>query len=296
MGFDARIPVPTTKGWLPAGMIQAGDEVFGQNGRPVKVTLVQKYTPRKCFKVWMKDGLTLVVDGRAGIPAYSYIEFTSLRLWSASRILPRKGTVTPKNAESIMRREAGRCRIPVCQPIRPIEAALPVDPYVFGQWIMEPRERRRRMAQTTISRELMERYAIVPNRIPEEYLFASFEQRLALLRGILSKKPKCFNKTTTLFSLAVMDQTLARQIQNLVESFGMRSSIVYNKHSFYFRVSFRSFMRLIEDQLPPNKPLDLEYRRIRRVEDARVRECVYLKTEDPANAILVSEGFITLIP
>ena len=93
-----------------------------------------------------------------------------------------------------------------------------------------------------------------------------------------------------------MDQTLARQIQNLVESFGMRSSIVYNKHSFYFRVSFRSFMRLIEDQLPPNKPLDLEYRRVRRVEDARVRECVYLKTEDPANAILVSEGFITLIP
>lgn len=293
MGFDARTPVPTTKGWLPAGMIEVGEEVFGQTGEPVKVTLVQKYTPRKCFKIWMKDGLTLVVDGQAGLPAYSYNEFTWLRQWK--RVKHRISAVTPKGAESILRREAGRCRVPVCQPIRPKEVSLPIDPYVFGQWIIEPRERRR-MSQTLLTRELVERYGIVPNRIPEEYLFASFEQRLALLRGILSNKPKCFNKKRTLFTVTIKDMILARQFQNLVESFGMRSSIVYNKHSYYFRVSFRSFLRLIEDQLPPNNPLDMEYRRVRRVEEAPVRECVFLKTEDPANAILVSEGFINLIP
>ena len=183
--------MPTTKGWLPAGELQAGDEVFKYTGEPVKVTLVQKYTPRHCFKLWLKDGLTLTVDEQAGIPAYAYRSYTRLREWSKTRERVRKAKIYPVSPRDILERRAGRCRIPVAQPLRPKERSLPIEPHRFGQWIMEPRQNRR-LAQTDITRELLDRYPVIPEHIPEEYLFASFEQRLALLRGILSTRPKCF--------------------------------------------------------------------------------------------------------
>ena len=293
MGIDARTPIPTTKGWLPLSELQAGDEVFSYTGEPTKVTLVQKYTPRTCFKVWMKDGLSITMDERSGIPAYAYRTYSRLKAWSESRQRIRKATIYPANPRDIMEKRAGRCRIPVCQPLRPAPFHLPIEPHRFGQWIMEPRKKRR-YDQTEITRELLDRYPVVPDHIPEDYLFASFEQRLALLRGILSTRPKCFKTKLTKFSIDIQDLRLARQVQCLVESLGMRSSVAAS--GTYWRLSFRSFLRLVEEQTPPAKPLDLEFRRIRRVSEVEPRECVYFKTESETNAVLVSEGFITLVP
>lgn len=290
MGIDARLPLPTTAGWLPAGQLQAGDEIFSFTGYPVKVVSIQRYTPAACYKIWLKDGLTLVVDARTGIPVYDHQSKNQLHAWTRTTYRHEDSFIRPLGPETILTWQFGRCRIPVCQPLRPPHRNLPVEPYEFAQWMFD-RSSKRRRNRTEITRELIERYPIIPTHIPEEYLFASFEQRLAFLRGIISKR-KAFIKSKLLFRLEVHDRILARQIQGMVESFGIKTHITYSKFNHRYWVCFRTILRLCEDQLPPKKIHELEYRRIVKLEKVQPRECVYIKTDDPNNTILVSEGYL----
>lgn len=290
MGIDARLPLPTTAGWLPAGQLQAGDEIFSYTGYPVKVVSIQRYTPAACYKIWLKDGLTLVVDARTGIPVFDRSSKTSIRRWGRMAYRGEDCYIRPLGPETILTWKYGRCRIPVCQPLRPPHRNLPVDPYEFARWMFDRSEKRRRN-RTDITRELIERYPTIPTHIPEEYLLASFEQRLAFLRGILSVR-KAFRKETLNFKIEVPDHILARQIQNLVESFGIQSNIRHAKSRTRYQVCFRTIIRLCENQLLPEKLYELEYRRIMKLEKIPPRECVYIKTDDPNNTILVSEGYL----
>lgn len=293
MGIDSRLPIPTTRGWLPAAMIKAGDEVFTYQGKPTKVTLTQQYIPETTYKIWLKDGLTLVVDNKTGIPAYTKMTMKSLRTWSKHRSHPRRNAkVLPQSPHRIMTFEAGRCRVPVAQPLRPQDLPLIVDPHTFGAWIMTTKSVRER--DTEVTRDLIERFGKIPNDIPEEYLLASFEQRVSLLKGILSMRPRAFDPKRTQFGIGTNDVTLARQIQNLVESLSSRTSIRFNKRHGTYRVMFRSFLNLVPGQLPPKNPLEMEYRQITKVAPVVPRECTYIKTEDPNNTIVVSEGFLTV--
>ena len=291
MGIDARLPLPTTAGWLPVGQLQAGDEVFSFTGYPVKVVSIQKYTPAACYKIWLKDGLTLVVDARTGIPVFDHQSKNQLHAWTRTTYRHEDSFVRPLGPETILTWEFGRCRIPVCQPLRPRHRNLPVEPHEFARWLFDRSEKRRR-SRTDITRELIERYPTIPTHIPEEYLFASFEQRLAFLRGIMSARPKSFKKDRSMFKIDVADRRLARQIQGLVESFGVKTHIVTIKTSNRFRVCFQTILRLCEEQDIPKKIHELEYRRIMKIEKIAPRECVYIKTDDPNNTILVSEGYL----
>lgn len=293
MGIDSRLPIPTTRGWLPAAMIKPGDEVFSYTGKPTKVTLTQQYTPEAAYKIWLKDGLTLVVDNKTGIPAYNRMTMRSLRKWDKNREHPRRNpTITPQSPQRIMTFEAGKCRVPVAQPLRPQPLPLIVEPYKFGAWLMTAESVRER--DTEVTRELVERFGKIPKDIPEEYLLAGFEQRVQLLRGILSKRPRAFNKSRTQFGIGTNDVTLARQIQNLVESLSSRTNIQFNKKHGSYKVMFRSFLYLTHNQIPPKNTLEMEYRQITKVALVEPRECTYIKTEDSNNTILVSEGFLTV--
>jgi len=291
MGIDARLPLPTTAGWLPAGQLQAGDVVFSYTGYPVKVVSIQRYTPAACYKIWLKDGLTLVVDARTGIPVFDRKSKNQLHLWTRTTYRHEDSYVQPLSPEAILTWEFGWCRIPVCQPLRPPHRSLPVEPYEFARWMFDRSEKRRRN-RTDITRELIERYPTIPTHIPEEYLFASFEQRLAFLRGILSVRTKAFSKSNCLFKIDVADRRLARQIQGLVESFGIKTYIVNARTNYRFRVCFKTILRLCEDQDIPKNVNELEYRRIMQIEKIAPRECVYIKTDDPNNTILISEGYL----
>ena len=82
MGFDARTPVPTSLGWKPASMLQKGDTVYSYDGSPTKVVSTQVYDAQECYKLWMQDGLTLIVDWRTGIPAFTHPQMDSYRQWT----------------------------------------------------------------------------------------------------------------------------------------------------------------------------------------------------------------------
>lgn len=288
MGIDARTPIPTTAGWQLARFIKPGDEVFDYKGLPVKVASVQEYTPVACHKIWMKDGLTLVVDSRTGIPVFDKDHLNRLRIWKRKQPAREEYTLsiyTPKNLGTL---ETGWCRLPTCYPIRPSAKPLPLHPYDMGLWIGDPHRDRR----TKVISKLIEAYGKVPDHIPEEYLFSSFEQRLAILRGVCASRPKCHSRVSAKFRINVVSFRLFRSIHNLTESLGIRTEIAQYRHQY--RMVFRTNLKLVEDQMPVRRPLYEEMRRITHVTDVDIRPCVHIKLEDPNNTFLVSEGYLTV--
>ena len=290
MGIDSRLPLPTAAGWLPIGHLSPGDEVFTFDGNLTKVVTIQKYTPAKCYKIWFQGGFTLVVDGRTGIPVFDYQAYGALRRWTRTQDRKRP-VVRPVSPDAIMNYTFGRSKLPVCQPLKPRHRNLPVDPYEFGRWIMEKSLKRKRN-RTDITRELIERYPTIPDLIPEEYLLASFEQRLALLRGIVSAHVMPYKPKKRSFELRSNDIRLIRQMQNLVESMGVQSFIGREQKKNRYILYFKTIIRLVEEQEEPKNLRPLEFRKVEKVEEVAPREGVYVKTEDPNNTILIGEGYL----
>lgn len=288
MGIDARTPIPTTAGWQLARFIKPGDEVFDYTGLPVKVVSVQEYTPVVCHKIWTKDGLTLVVDSRTGIPVYDKKAFATLVKWGRKQN-PKQEYILPIYApQNLANIETGWCRMPTCYPIKPTAKPLPLHPYDMGMWIGDPHRDKR----TKITSKLIESYGKIPDHIPEEYLFSSFEQRLAILRGVCASRPKCQSRISAKFRIYMKNLRMFRSIHNLTESLGIRTEIATNRTQYY--MVFRTNLMLVEDQVPVRRPQYEEMRRITEVTKVDVRPCMHIKTADPNNTFLVSEGYLTV--
>jgi hypothetical protein len=135
----------------------------------------------------------------------------------------------------------------------------------------------------------------LPYRIPNNYLLASEEQRLELLKGILCARPKSYSKKTGLFKILTNRFALSQQIQALVESLGHKTSLEINEQRGSYIINFRSKLILVQDQIPHPKPLVHNGRRyIKRIEKLPPQLCVHIETEGADNSYLVGEGFIAV--
>ena len=123
-------------------------------------------------------------------------------------------------------------------------------------------------------------------------MFSSFEQRLAILRGVCASRPKCHSRVSAKFRFNIKDLRLFRSIHNLTESLGIRTEIAEFKMNYH--MVFRTNLTLVEDQMPVRRPQYEEMRRILEVTSVDVRPCVHIKTADPNNTFLVSEGYLTV--
>jgi hypothetical protein len=178
--------------------------------------------------------------------------------------------------------------MPTCYPIKPSAKPLPLHPYDMGMWIGDPHRDRR----THVTSKLIESYGKIPDHIPEEYLFGSFEQRLAILRGVCASRPKCHSRISAKFRFNIKDLRLFRSIHNLTESLGIRTEIAQHQHQYH--MVFRTNLKLVEDQTPVRRPQYEEMRRITHVTKVDIRPCMHIKTADSNNTFLVSEGYLTV--
>ena len=230
----------------------------------------------------------MVVDSRTGIPVYDSKLFGTLSKWKRKQ-LPKEDYILPIYApQNLATIDTGWCRMPTCYPIKTSAKPLPIHPYDLGMWIGDPHRDRR----TKITSQLIESYGKVVDYIPEEYLFSSFEQRLAILRGVCASRPKCHSRISAKFRFHIKDFRLFRSIHNLTETLGIRTEITRNQHQYY--MVFRTNLKLVEDQTPVRRPQYEEMRRITHVTKVDIRPCMHIKTVDPNNTFLVSEGYLTV--
>lgn len=196
----------TGRGWIPAGEVCLGDRLVGSNGKWTRVLGVYPQGVVPLFRVAFSDGASLVTCGE--------------HRWEVSQRYSRRPVVktTAELAEDLHECDGRKkWRIPIVKPVSVFGTAkLPIDPYVLGAWLgdghssggeltsadaeivqafaeagFNPRPRATQNAgrATTYGllgfKVLLRQLGLVnAKHIPDAYLHASAEQRLALLQGL----------------------------------------------------------------------------------------------------------------
>ena len=242
-------PMMTSRGWVPAGKVEVGDELVGSDGRFTKVTAVYPQGEVDLFEVAFSDGATLRTCGDHN--------------WSVTQRYggPARVKTTSEIAEDLVESDGrSKWRIPMMAPFEGFERDLPVDPYIFGAWLGDGKSAG---ASFYVGEEdhvfledqiLAAGYAIVSTghdgngvwrvgfnigagrhdgfqsramrlgvwknkHIPDVYLTASVDQRLALLQG-LCDTDGTVAKNGSQQSFCTTRPELAEGLRRLVSSLG----------------------------------------------------------------------------
>jgi len=125
--LDVETPMATPDGWTSMGKIQAGDYVFDENGKPVRVvTTSDVFYEHDCFAVMFSDGSEIVADANHRWTVSDEIDYKN----------KRHVTLTTREISSTYKhRNRNRYAIPVTKPLDTPEAELPIDPYTLGVWL-----------------------------------------------------------------------------------------------------------------------------------------------------------------
>jgi intein/homing endonuclease len=199
-------PIPTPDGWTTIGAVEPGDTVFDEVGQLTTVLGVSEvFVGHDCFEVEFSDGERIVAD--AG------------HLWTVEELRKEYRTVTVDTAylaEHRTTRADAACNFRLQMPgaLALPTADLPIDPYVLGVWLGDGNTRG--ASVTLADEEVVEQLrsagyrvehrpsygpyghwvfglrpqlrgaGVLGNKhVPERYLRASAEQRLALLQGLM---------------------------------------------------------------------------------------------------------------
>lgn len=238
-------PIPTPSGWATMGELAAGDTVFDERGQPCTVLGISPVKRgAKCFRITFDDGSHIVADED--------------HLWSVHR--PHWGQTDKLRKTSQLR--AGQHTIRVAGPLKNAAVDLPIDPYVLGVWLGdgysqsasfcaspddmpaisaaleaagatlgEPRLNGTvmRRAITGLRAKLAANGLLQNKHIPVAYLRGSYEQRVALLQGLMDTDGSAAKKAGGQCSFTTSNQPLAAHFAVLVRSLGMKAKFIVRR-------------------------------------------------------------------
>ena len=318
MAILANEKVLTLDFWKPAAKLQVGDYVFDKDGKPVKIKLVQTYRSENCYQVTFNDYLTAAGDEKLGF----FVETPKYRRRLADykgrfkfrrplKLLPVADLLTTP-----LRTKSNRhaISVPTTQPIDLPTQPLSIPPFVFGYWFVNRRpgghmtfasnntdqivamfkdcgyKIARDGNKFTTTPSIFQQLAPnIPYQIPTNYLMASYEQRMELLRGIIHGRPRQYSVKYDRFRVTSRQKWFISQVQYLAESLGMKTTL--EQHTSH-TVTFKSRHPLVENQRSPKMRIHVDRRYIREISKLPDQMCVHVETTGADNTILVGEGFI----
>lgn len=166
LAMETPIRCNTPSGWKPIGEIQAGDEIFDENGNLCRV--VQAHTPevpKKMYRFTFSDGSTLdageehqwvtwthrdrksygrsdsarqkvINDTSQGFPA-DWVNWTRTDRWGRSTGIGPKVRTTEEIVKTFTHGKRGDLNhsIPLARPLNLPKTDLPLDPRLLGLWL-----------------------------------------------------------------------------------------------------------------------------------------------------------------
>lgn len=246
-GLDVNTPLPTPTGWTTMGAVQVGDEIFGSDGKPCRVTLKSPIHHKDCYRIVFDDGSSVVAD------------FDHRWLVESGEATKKYRTTSVLTTEEIAKTLRGprgqrQHRVALAGALELPDASLPIDPYVLGAWLGDGDTRgdgiihkpdsdlwaeiERRGFETTphasgaksgtrrvhgLRRQLIDNGLAGHKFIPTSYLRASRNQRLDLLRGLMDTDGT-WNKARNEFDITLTNKELILQVKELILSLGVRVS------------------------------------------------------------------------
>lgn len=250
--LDVETPLWTMAGWKTMGTVEVGDEVATASGSVERVVALTPVTHQPVFKVRFNDN--------------SELRATAEHRWwvsprtTGSQELPARWMTT----EELARHKFKSVMVKNPEPLDLPEADLPLDPYVLGVWLGDGDSRQGTIFQsvedlpviranielagyeTALHRRStgfgihgirghLNVLGLLGNKhIPEQYLRASFKQRLALLQGLMDTDGTVGNGPGHYGRCAFgnTNHDLVRGVEFLALSLGYRPSVQYTAPHF----------------------------------------------------------------
>lgn len=300
--------IPTPKGFTTLGELQVGDEVYGPDGIPTKVIAKSAVRyDRELYRLTTDDGEQVLCDSGH---LWSYHSETSLK---NSHIIK---TATARELSGW--NKPNRPYLPRHAATEYPETTLPIDPYVLGAWLGDGTATVSRMTAHPDDQLFMRAqfeaapysFAVVGlwtqlkhlglldnKHIPEVYLTASVEQRMALVQGLMDTDGNVTAAGECSFNNC--NELIVRQFRELLHSLGVKAKVkVYYdscpNHSPVFRVNFKlaDCCRMPRKRERTYTPTD-KRRRSFSVETTGLRGDVQCITvERPDGLFLVGRGYV----
>lgn len=339
--------VSTPRGPVPIGELKVGDHVFGSDGRPHAVTGVYPQGVRPLFRLTLTDGTSIDCDDEhlwavqspvmkkrgkgtkvlttaqlreklrdgAGnlrwyIPMAEPLQYPERALpfdpYALGVILGDGGiscgTVGVTTDDPFIGEEVHRLVEPLGATCYPTNARL--------QWRVAAGPGRRNPVKARLTDLGLMGKRCWEKWIPEEYLYASVEQRVALLQGLLDTDGGVKNKA----QLSSIDYTstsevLARQLKQVVESLGGTARISDRVTSFTYkgikkngRRSWRLCISLPNGIVPFRLPRKADLykprckyppaRGIKSIEPIEPGEAVCISVDSPDKLFVLHDGHV----
>jgi len=237
-------PLPTPNGWITMGEVKVGDFLIDEKGKPVEVAGVSPtFINRDCYKITFDDGSGIVADGdhlwtveeREKIKTYNWS--WPVKTISTKELIPNKHFIY------------------ATKPVELEDKNLLIHPYVLGAWlgdgttasaqftagaedveemrsilencghtVFEARPSNHGAFNFTVAslRWRLNGLGLLGNKhIPKEYLRASYEQRLALLQGLMDTDG-CYSTANNRCIFANTNLSLIESFIELIRSLGIR--------------------------------------------------------------------------
>lgn len=246
-GLALDTPIPTPSGWTTMGEIKVGDQVFGSDGKPCRVTLKSEVKDIGTYVVRFHDGTSVVCD-------------TEHLWWVTTQRRPEPHVVDIETIARTVRigGRQSRYRVPVAGALDLSAVDLPIDPYVLGAWLGDGHAAEGRITKTD---ELFDEirkcgHAVTPEQrypsqvgdavstrtisgltsklrlaglldnkhIPGAYLRAATEQRIALLQGLCDTDGG-WNQRRRRASFSTCSKQIAEDVYELLCSLGQKPSM-----------------------------------------------------------------------
>ncbi|MQA15979.1 MAG: replicative DNA helicase [Pseudonocardiaceae bacterium] len=236
-------PIPTVDGWTTMGEVTVGERLLGADGLPTTVVAATDVLlDRPCYEMEFSDGSVIVADGQHQWMTDTRASRRSAQQAAAQRNRYRNQRTFPEVRTTEQIAASLRCRttdqrlnhsVANCRPLRLPQRRLLVPPYSLGVWLGDGSSWVAVVTSAdpevchvqggTLQARLRTLGVLGNKHIPRIYLRGSWDQRQALLAGLLDTEGTVSPQGQVQFTVA--SSRLARDVRELVVSLGYRCGL-----------------------------------------------------------------------
>lgn len=335
-GLPLDTPIITPKGFILMKDLKVGDQVFDKNGNICNITVKSKIHHNPCYKIQFDNTDSIVADCDHRWLVY----FKKSKCKSHPDGIYEEIMTTEELANYIsFKKENNQWKsiyIPKIANTKPLNLPhknLLIDPYVLGCWLgdgskscgvitnstnnvyseiikrgytlgKDISEETRCEAHTILGlRTLLNKYNLLNNKhIPNEYLTASYQQRLDLLRGLMDTDGY-YNKIRHRFVMTTDQKWQMEDMVKLCSSLGIKVSVfdahpkcngkVYSGWNITFStLGLNPFLSRNQDDIIYPKSDKCSFRNIISVEEVPMVPTQCIAVDSPTHTYLAGYAMI----